>query len=396
MAGLTSTGITIKDVDEILSDIEGSQTASIDPELNVNADSVLGQLNGIYAAALAELWELVEEVYQSAYPDTASGQSLSYIGALTGTIRRAATKTEINIDLVGTASQTIPAGIQAHPDGDPDSLFELDANVLLSGGGTGSGTMTAVTAGSASTAANNDTFTITTPDPNLTSLTAPSSDTVIAAGSDEEADQALRTRREASLAQAGSSTVAAIRAAMLEVTGVNTCTVFENPTGVTDANGVPPYAIEVLVHSTVAPSYTDQDVADAIFANKPAGTQTYGGDGPHTVTDSQGNDHTIYFSEPTTLPIYVTVTLTKATDGTYVTDANVAQAIKDWVDIITVGRSVYASDIINVVADLGGVTSVSVSSTYVDTHATPDATSVTVTPRELATITLGAITVSSS
>jgi uncharacterized phage protein gp47/JayE len=79
MAGLTSSGITIKSVDEILTDMESEQLANIAADLNVEADSVLGQLNGIYAAALAELWELLEQVYQAAYPDTASGQSLSYI-----------------------------------------------------------------------------------------------------------------------------------------------------------------------------------------------------------------------------------------------------------------------------------------------------------------------------
>jgi hypothetical protein len=194
--------------------------------------------------------------------------------------------------------------------------------------------------------------------------------------------------------------VDAIRAEMLTVTGVDSCTVFENPTSVTDANGLPPYSIEVLVYSATAPNYTAQDVADQIWASKPAGTQTYGTETPVTVTDSSGNQHDIYYSEPTTVRLYVAVTLTTTTDGAYsaIGDAGVAGAIEQWaLTTLTVGRSVYASDIINVVADLAGVQSVSVSATFVEAgDATPDQVQWIATPRQLGTIDADDVTVTST
>jgi hypothetical protein len=219
-------------------------------------------------------------------------------------------------------------------------------------------------------------------------------------GLDEETDSQLRVRREQLLALPGASTVDAIRAEMLTVTGVDSCTVFENPTSVTDANGLPPYSIEVLVYSATAPNYTAQDVADQIWASKPAGTQTYGTETPVTVTDSSGNQHDIYYSEPTTVRLYVAVTLTTTTDGAYsaIGDAGVAGAIEQWaLTTLTVGRSVYASDIINVVADLAGVQSVSVSGTFVEAgDATPDQVQWIATARQLGTIDADDVTVTST
>ena len=393
MAGLTSTGITIKDVDEILADMVSDQLANIDANLNTESDGVLGQLNGIYAAALAELWELLEEIYQSAYPDTASGQSLSYVAALTGAIRQEATKAELEVRLTGTVSTVVPSGTQFYVDGDPDSIFQTTADATIQEHGATDYEdviAQAVTAGSATTIAATDDLVIATP---VTGLTLVAIDTTnpfadaFAEGLDEETDAELRTRREQTLAQAGSSTVEAIRTDMLGVTGVDSCTVFENPTGDYDVNAVPPYAIEVLIYSEAAPNYVAQEVADQLWASKPAGTETYGSYGAY-VTDSQGNQHLMEWSIPVTVRLYVAVTLTAATDGTYVGDAAVQAEIGAWASsALTVGRSVYASDLVNVVADIVGVVSVDVGNVFVEAgDATPDTTQWIASARQLGTI----------
>jgi uncharacterized phage protein gp47/JayE len=481
MAGLTSTGITIKDVDEILSDIESEQLANIDPDLNVEADSVLGQLNGVFAGALAEVWELLELVYQAAYPDTASGQSLSYIAALTGAIRQPATPSTLLVHLEGTATTSVPAGTTAYVEGDPDSSYATTADATIAEEGDIDYievTMEAVTPGSYASAfhqisttvsdmtftnasgatiditsplnelpamevgdrfeisdhsdadnngeyvvdtvntstndysctmyngtpdnntaesatilTENDLLIITTPVNGLDRITIKADSD---AGEDEETDSDLRFRREQSLAIAGASTVEAIRAEMLKVDGVDSCTVFENPTSVTDSLGLPPKSIEVLVYSETAPAYAAQDVVDEILLRKPAGTETYGGQSG-TATDSAGNSYTIYYSEPTTVRTYVTLTLAAATDGTYVGDSEVETGIADWATRnLRVGQSVYASSIINVVADMDGVTSVDISTVKVDDHSSPDATDLILTARQLGTIASVDVTVTST
>jgi len=388
MAGLTATGITIKSVDDILADIEAEQLANIDSQLNLGPDDVLGQLNGIMAASVAEVWELLEEIYHSAYADTASGQSLSYVAALTGAIRRVATKAEVRVTLTGTSGMTVPAGTRGYPEGDPDSLFETIAPIVLTGGAAAGQIMYAVTVGKSTVAGNSETLTITTPVSGLVSIITETPD-ALNPGLDAETDSELRLRREQSLALAGASTLEAIRAEMLTVAGVDSCTVFENTEGDTDANGLPPYSIEVLVSNINAPSYDTEEVVQQIWNSKPAGTPTYGALSDDA-TDSQGNLRTVYYSEPTPVRLYVIVNLTPRTDGTYIGNANVEQAIVDWAEKnLQVGQSVYASDLINVVADLEGVISVDVSNTFVEAgDATPDTTEWIATARDLGTIAL--------
>jgi uncharacterized phage protein gp47/JayE len=398
MAGLTSTGITIKDVDEIIDDMASNQVANIDADINTEADSILGQLNGVYGAALAEAWELLEEIYQSAYPDTASGQSLSYVSALTGAIRQEATKAELDVRLEGTVGTTVPAGTKGYPDGDPDSLFETTADADIVEHGTPDYvqvTMRAVTAGPATVAHLSDlTLVISTPVSGLDEIEILDD---YERGVAEETDSELRIRREQALAIAGASTVDAIRADMLTVTGVDSCTVFENTTLQDDAQSVPGKAIEVLVFSEAAPDFVDQEVADQIWASKPAGTEAYG-DTTKTVTDTSGNDHSVSFSEPTTVPAYVEVTLIKTPDGSYGTDAGTADSIAAWaLRTLRVGDSLYSSDIINVVADLTGVDYVDISAVFVDDDATPAPnTELVISSRQLATIAAGDVDVTST
>jgi uncharacterized phage protein gp47/JayE len=403
MAGLTETGITIKSVDEIIDDMESNQVANIDADINTEADSILGQLNGIYGAALAEAWELLEEIYQSAYPDTASGQSLSYVSALTGAIRQEATKAELEVRLTGVVTTVVPAGTQFYPDGDPDSLFQTTADATIQEHGTPDYedvTAQAVLTGTGTTVGETDDLVISTPVSGLTLVAIDTTNPFVEAflpGVNEEIDSQLRTRREQALAIAGSSTVDAIRADLLSVTGVDSCTVFENTALQTDADNVPGKAIEVLVFSESAPDFDDDEVAAQIWASKPAGTEAYG-DTTKTVTDTSGNDHEVSFSEPITVTAYVEVTLVKTLDGSYGTDAGTADSIAAWaLRTLRVGDSLYSSDIINVVADLTGVDYVDISAVFVDDDATPSPnTELVISSRQLATIATGDVDVTST
>lgn len=66
-------------------------------------------------------------------------------------------------------------------------------------------------------------------------------------GSGEESDNVLRTRRVVELGRRGSSTVAAMRADILQVDGVTFCAVYENDTDSTDSAGRPPHSLEAVV-----------------------------------------------------------------------------------------------------------------------------------------------------
>lgn len=128
-------------------------------------------------------------------------------------------------------------------------------------------------------------------------------------GDEEETDAALRIRRARSLAAAGSSTVPALLASLLDITDVEDAFVFENITDTTDGFGLPPHSFECVVLDGA-----DQDIVDAIWANKPAGIQTYGSSSGN-ITDSKGVIHIIYFSRPSNINIYVTAEYKKYIAG---------------------------------------------------------------------------------
>ena len=391
MAGLTATGFDIKTLATILSEMVADQVANIDADLNTEADSVLGQLNGIYAAALAELWEVVEAVYQASYPDTASGQALSYIAALTGTERLAATNSTLPVNLTFTGAGTLPAGFQVHPEGDAASLYQTTAGVTAVGADTEAATLTAVTPGSASTAASGDTLVIATPNPLISAVAPTDNDTP---GRDEETDAELRLRRLQQLSSAATSTPDAIRAEMLTVTGVDACVVFENPTGATDANGLPPHSFEVLVQSINAPNFTAADVVQKVWDTKPAGIQTFGTTSGIAVDDS-GNNQTVYYSTPYEVTVHIELEVEYFSNRA---DALTAQAVKDaiveWGELnATMGRSIYASDIVDVARGLANVENVVLSSVLVDDVDPAVSTDLTLSARQIASIEEGNIDV---
>jgi len=123
-------------------------------------------------------------------------------------------------------------------------------------------------------------------------------------GTNIETDEAFRLRREQLLRITGAATLEAIISGVREVTDVTHVSAFENVDIITDpATGLPPKSFHVIVLGGA-----EQDIADKIWDVKPAGIETYGAISK-TVTDSQGYTHTIKFSRPTPVPIYIDLTV---------------------------------------------------------------------------------------
>jgi uncharacterized phage protein gp47/JayE len=168
-------------------------------------------------------------------------------------------------------------------------------------------------------------------------------------GEEEEADTDLRTRRLQELADSGSTTVDAIRAAILAVEDVTNAIVLENDSAVT-VDGIPPHAIEPVVLGG-----TDVDIAAAIFGSKAAGIQSFGADATELVEDSLGNSHTVEFSRPTVREVYIELTLVTDPD-LYVGDTAVKEALVDFHDATReMGQDVIVYRLACVIMDLVGV-----------------------------------------
>lgn len=305
--GLLSTGFNPKTLATIKTELEDALKSVWGASIDLDPAGPIGQLVGIVAERLAEVWDAAQEVYVSFDPDEATGEALDALCALTGTLREAATHSTVTATLTGTAGATIPAGTQF-------SVVTTGVKFETLAAATFPGTFTTVDVDCQSVdtgplpALAGTLTTIETPVDGLTSVT----NTLDAdLGSNEETDAELRLRREEEIRTTDAGALEAIREAVLGVTGVDECVVFENTSDSTDADSIPPHAINVVVDPGTA---TDADISEAIFGSVAAGIATYGTDKTATVEDSQGINHTILWDEADEVNCYVKATITYDAD----------------------------------------------------------------------------------
>ena len=130
--GLTSTGFIKKQLTDLQSELETAFRSAFGAGIRTTPDTQFGKIIGIISERYEEIWALALAVYDSQYPDSATGVSLARIGEITGIAPNAATKSTANIYLAGTNATLITKGsiIATQDAGDQ---FELDVDVTLSG-----------------------------------------------------------------------------------------------------------------------------------------------------------------------------------------------------------------------------------------------------------------------
>lgn len=206
-------------------------------------------------------------------------------------------------------------------------------------------------------------------------------------GVDLETDLDLRIRREQLIRLAGAGTVDALRAALLDIDNVVQAFVFENETLVTDANGIPGKAFEVVILGG-----TDSAIAQVIFDQKPLGVQSYRDPGANGVTvvinDSQGVPHNIKFTRATEVRMYIEVDVTANLSGFGGGEQEAGeQAVKDALVLLgdqqIVGETVYIERFRCAPFDVTGVVDVPTIKIE-DTSPPTNTANIALTVREIA------------
>lgn len=139
--GITAAGLNLKRLTDIKSELETELRSILGNGINLLPTELLGQYVGIKSERFALLWEDLQAVYNSRYPDTANGVNLDNVVAITGIKRLSATKGNglIATDNAGVAYGTlgteIPAGSIISVDGNPEARF-VTINLAVIGAGT--------------------------------------------------------------------------------------------------------------------------------------------------------------------------------------------------------------------------------------------------------------------
>lgn len=391
MAGLTTSGFTAKTLEEVRAELESALLAEF-PALNTRA-GVINQLLDIFASKTREVWELAEAVYASGGPSSATGDALDRLAELTGTVRRAATRSLVVATVNLDAGVTLPSGSEAHVDGDETARFRTTAAATNGGASAANVSVQMEAVSTGPVAANAGTLiVIATPVAGWNSVTN-AEDAVL--GADRETDAELRQRRESELRAIGGSTVEAIRSDLLEIATVLEVAVFENTTNAVDGDGVPAHAIEVVVRSEAGAS-DDTDIAEALWAAKPAGIATHG-DESVDIEDSRGVTQAVEFTRATVVDVHLEVDVDVDGDE-YPADGDdlIAAAVAELADAtLGVGDDVILSRLYGAVFGVAGV--LDVTEIRVGTSPSPVSTSnLAIAARSLADIDTSRISVTST
>lgn len=339
--GITAVGFNRKRLDTIISEMEADLKAVFGVNFNLAPESPDGQMVGIFAKALADLYEIAESSYNSVNVSAATGAALSRLVQLGGVTRKAAAPSRADILVTGTPGAVIPAGSEVKSP-DTGAAFTTDDVITLSAGGSGTGTVTAADSGPTAVQAGTI-VEVSTPVAGWATVTNPSNGTT---GSNEETDAELRTRYIATRGVAGAGTVDAIYAAVSNLSGVTELRVEENRNDSTIIeSGLPGHHVRVTVVGG-----DDDEIAAAIWQNKPAGIGTNGNQFLRLL-DSQGNPQGVSFSRPAPVNIHVEILLTGVSDPegdpklTGVA-ALIKTAIVTWAEAtIGVGENIIASQL---------------------------------------------------
>lgn len=296
--GLTPQGFKRKTYPDILESMKARARAFFGEDVNLSDKSPLGLFIQSITWEYARLWEEAEKVYYSGYIDSAEGVSLDGVAKYAAATRKGpqyATGYILAIGDEGTeVTPAFIAGTKNKVYFKPDATYTLEAEptrvniICLDTGKEGNVPAETITE-------------IITPLAGLESITNPEPTTD---GQDTEVDPEFRDRYYRSLAAGGSSTSAAVEAALLEIPTVKDVKVEENDT-MEIVNGLPPKCIAPYVFGG-----DDAEVAQTILQAKAGGIQSYGTTQIEAI-DTRGYRHLVGFTRPASKDIYVKVTITK-------------------------------------------------------------------------------------
>ncbi len=293
---------------ELVAQQESRAKVLFGDDIDTDEKTPLGKFIRLGTQDIAEAYEELENVYNSIFPDTARTQSLDRLAVKAGVFRDPASSAEHQIELSGTPGYTIPAGFLVSGNG---IEFHTEQMVTLGPDGKAETIVYASEAGESGNVPVGSVTEIVNPDSEVNGVRDVA---LVQKGQDEETDPELRDRYHKALLGMGSTTANAIRAAVLRIIGVRSCTVIENANETVDKDGRPPGSFECIVF---APDNLNDEIAKAIFNAKPCGIKAYGKTEVQ-IKDDSGFQQQICFTHVTDKAIYVKVAV--LTDDSFPAD----------------------------------------------------------------------------
>lgn len=110
MAGLTSTGLSIKRLQDIRDEVTGRLESFFGDDINTAEDSVFGQLRDSVVPGESSIWEQLQIIYDSQFPSRAEGQQLDDNVGIVGAVRKGDVKSTVTVSVTGDNTTVVPSG----------------------------------------------------------------------------------------------------------------------------------------------------------------------------------------------------------------------------------------------------------------------------------------------
>ncbi len=293
---ISTAGITAPAYSEVLSELQDSFRSIYGSDIYIEPDSQDGQWLAILAKAMDDSNQSAIAVWNSFAPANSQGTQLSNLVKINGLQRNQASNSQAVVRITGQIGTTIANGKVRD---DLQNTWTLPASITIPSAGYIDVTATCDVLGD-----------ISAPSGTITQIATPTrgwqSVTNLAAaspGEPVETDAELRARQRVSTALPSKTVIQGLLGELQALPGVTEVKVYENPTGATDANGIPARSIAVVISGGV-----NTAIASAIMRHKTPGVPTHGALSV-SVSDGQGNTYAIKYANPTPVTIGVSLTL---------------------------------------------------------------------------------------
>lgn len=339
---IDANGISAPPYSDILASLQASYRLIYGADVYLEPDSQDGQWLAITASAQNDTNAAIIATYNAFSPATAQGVGLSSVVRINGLERLVATNSTADLTIIGEAGTVITNGMASDVFG---NQWALPVSVTIDI--TGDVVSTAVCLTQGAIAAQAGTITaIVTPTRGWQSVNNVAAATL---GAPVEDDATLRQRQRDSTALSSITPMAAINAAVANISGVQRYRGYENDTSVTDGDGIPSHSISMIVEGGDA-----LEIATAIALKKSPGTGTYGTT-TEVVYDEAGVPNTIRFYRPTLRRVVVAITANALPGYVSTTGDAIKNSASAYVSGLPIGGDVYYTKVIGA-ADLQGQT----------------------------------------
>ncbi|MGC4125006.1 baseplate J/gp47 family protein [Enterobacter sp.] len=345
-ATVTPQGISAPDYQTILDKLTGYFRQIYGQDAYLSPDSKDGQMLALWALSIHDANNATIAAYNSFSPATSQNSALSSNVKINGITRETPTRSTVDVLLAGKVGTEIRNGSVRD---DNNIVWELPVLVVIDVGGSVLTTATCSVDG-AVTAAPGSITVMNTPTRGWSSVTNPSS---AAVGQPVETDPQLRLRQQQSVALPSRTVLSGIIGAVASLDGVTRLRGYENDTDKTDANGLPPHSISLVVDGGDASA-----IAKTISVKKTPGAGTYGTT-TEMVPDDYGIIHPIHFFRPAEVEIFVNITLKALPGYTEDTGERIRTRVVDYINALGIGEMVYITRLFlpaNLSCEQGGET----------------------------------------